>query len=279
MLFGDNSGNLLHEFAMTDTGDREKASWLEPILKGDVPEPCKACCVASSGNKIFMFGGMRPNAEDQMTATNELVVFEITGPNDLVAVVNPPTVGSAKPPARSYGMMQEYSNGKIFVYGGLDVNGKALNDGWFLDVPTMSWEFVYNGHSDLVLPTGSVATLLAGKLVVLNSATGSPKLDIASSLDFVAIREAMNFTDKMKVEAVHLLERLEEWTEKQRHAMEMARNLDKLGQSFDSLLKVMDSLFQVRSRVQIFCNAQWTTSYNVSAQWKLLEGEQICKAG
>ena len=49
-----------------------------------------------------------------------------------------------------------------------------------------------------------------------------------------------------QVEAVHLLERFEAWTEKQMHAMEAARNLEKLGQNFDALLKVMDALFQVR---------------------------------
>ena len=50
----------------------------------------------------------------------------------------------------------------------------------------------------------------------------------------------------VQVEAVHLLERFEAWTEKQMHAMEAARNLEKLGQNFDALLKVMDALFQVR---------------------------------
>ena len=32
-----------------------------------------------------------------------------------------------------------------------------------------------------------------GKLVVLNSAQGSPKLDSAATLDFVGVRESMEF--------------------------------------------------------------------------------------
>ncbi len=41
---------------------------------------------------------------------------------------------------------QEYSNGKLFLYGGLDANNKPFNDAWLFDVQTSSWECVYNGH-------------------------------------------------------------------------------------------------------------------------------------
>jgi hypothetical protein len=83
------------------------------------------------------------------------------------------------PPPLTPAHTQEYSNGKIFLYGGLDGENKPLNDAWLYDVPSGSWELVYAGHSDLVLPTGSLGTLLQGKLVVINAAAGSPKLDIA----------------------------------------------------------------------------------------------------
>lgn len=246
ILGGDNTGDLLKEYAMCDTNDRAVANWLEPILKGDIPAPRKASAAAASGNKIIMFGGVMANAEEQMVTVSELVVFDISGPNDLTATIDPPTNG-IKPAARSFAIMTEYSSGKLFLYGGLDSNNKPLNDGWLLDVSTMTWECVFNGHSDLVLPTGSVATLINGRLVTLNSATGSPKLDLAASIDFIEVREQYSFAHKMKQEAMALLEGLESWADKQMHGMELARNLEKLGQSFDSLLKVMDALFQVRA--------------------------------
>lgn len=245
ILGGDNGGDFMREFAMCDTNDTESANWMEPILKGDVPRPRKACAAAATGNKIFMFGGLVMDDAGMSSAVGELVVFEITGPNGLHAVINP-DAGSTRPAARAYPIMQEYANGKIFLYGGLDAAGKALNDAWLYDVASNTWECVFFGHSDLVLATGSVATLLQGNLVMLNCAAGSPKLDQASSLDFSAQRDALDFVQKMKHVAPMLLEAFEAWVDKQGHAMELAKNMDKLAQNFDSLLKVMDALFQVR---------------------------------
>ena len=246
ILGGDCTGDLLKEYAMCSTGDRNTAGWMEPVLKGDVPRARKAAAAVASGNKIFMFGGMSLNDEDATVTVGELVVFEISGPHDLHAVIDPPTSCSLVPPARAYATMCEYSAGKLFLYGGMDAAGKPLNDGWLLDVATLAWENVFNGHSDLVLPTGSIATLVGSKLVMLNSGAGSPKLDLAASLDFGAVRESFAFATKMKLDAVAMLERLEAWSDKQAHCMELAKNLDKLSQNFDSLLKVMDSLLQVR---------------------------------
>ncbi len=36
----------------------QTASWLEPILAGDIPAPRRAAAAAATGNKIFLFGGV-----------------------------------------------------------------------------------------------------------------------------------------------------------------------------------------------------------------------------
>jgi hypothetical protein len=69
---------------------------------------------------------------------------------------NAPTLIHAPPCHGS----QEYAPGKLFMYGGLDASNKPYNDAWVYDTATASWECVYAGHSDLVVPTGSVATLM-----------------------------------------------------------------------------------------------------------------------
>jgi hypothetical protein len=56
------------------------------------------------------------------------------------------------------------------------------------------------------------------------------------------------FVEKMRGEAAVLLERLEGWVEKQAGGMEAARSPERLQQHFDSLLKVMDALYQVGGR-------------------------------
>ncbi len=249
VLNGDNAGDMMREFAMVDTSDTETANWMEPILAGDIPAPRRSAAAACTGNKIFMFGGVISDPAGQNQVVDDLIVFEVTGPNNLTCQVNPPTHGHAKPPARQYPIMQEYCSGKVFLCGGLDASNKPFNDAWLFDVATHTWECVYNGHSDLVVPTGNVATLLNGRMVVLNSAAGSPKLDIVQSLDFVAAKESYEFLTKMKTDGPALLEALEAWCDKQAHGMELARNVDAVSKNFDSLLKVMDALFQVRETV------------------------------
>eukprot|EP00878_Enallax_costatus_P042118 GHUV01049147.1.p1 GENE.GHUV01049147.1~~GHUV01049147.1.p1 ORF type:complete len:127 (-),score=42.34 GHUV01049147.1:374-754(-) len=97
------------------------------------------------------------------------------------------------------------------------------------------------------LLTGALAALLDGKLVLLDSAAGSLKLDSICSLDLMCLTNSYNFATKMKTDSVTLLEGLESWVDKQSHSMDAAQNLEKLSGNFDSLLKVMDSLYQVTS--------------------------------
>jgi hypothetical protein len=100
------------------------------------------------------------------------------------------------------------------------------------------------------LLSGAMATLLNGKLIMVNNASGSNKLDTAASLDLFGIAAANDFTDKMKVQALVLLERLEAWTDRQAAGMELAQHQDRLTSSFDNLLKVMDALYQVRTGIE-----------------------------
>ena len=120
--------------------------------------------------------------------------------------------------------VQECGPGKLMLYAGIGADGKPLNDAWILDLEKLAWSLVYSGHSDLCPPQvlaglmlllqylcralqhllydqdaplqrckrsclplqGAVATLHGSKLVCLNSAAGSPKLDLAMSLDLQA---------------------------------------------------------------------------------------------
>lgn len=115
-----------------------------------------------------------------------------------------------------------------------------------------------NAMCCVALSPGALAALLKGKLVLVNAAAGSPKFDCACSLDLLALAASYSFTTKMKVDAVTLLESLEAWVDKQAISLDLAQNLEKLSQSFDSLLKTMDALYQVsvvRSRPYccLFC--------------------------
>jgi hypothetical protein len=90
-----------------------------------------------------------------------------------------------------------------------------------------------------------MGALVNGKLSIVYSAAGSTKLDQAASLDIFGLAASYQFTEKMKVQAVQLLEALEAWAEKQALGMELAQHQEKMSGSFESLLKVMDALYQV----------------------------------
>jgi ATP-dependent phosphoenolpyruvate carboxykinase len=92
-----------------------------------------------------------------------------------------------------------------------------------------------------------LAALLDGKLVLISGAAGSLKLDTAKSLDLFGLAAKHEFTEKMKGDGVTLLEAFEAWADKQAVNMELAQSLDRLAQNFESLLKVMDTLYQVNS--------------------------------
>lgn len=90
----------------------------------------------------------------------------------------------------------------------------------------------------MYLLQGAVATLSGSKLVCLNSAAGSPKLDLAMTLDIQATAEQCGFAAKMRNQAIEQLKSLETWVERQATGLDMAANPDSLRSSFDKLLKV-----------------------------------------
>lgn len=96
--------------------------------------------------------------------------------------------------------------------------------------------------------------LLDGKLLLLHAGAGSNKLDTARSLDFLGLAASFKFSDKMKVEGVALMEQLEAWVDKQGLSLDLAQNTERIAGSFDSLLKVLDSLYQVCPSCSVSCH-------------------------
>ena len=76
-------------------------------------------------------------------------------------------------------LSQEYSESKLFLYGGVNTAGAALNDAWLYDVQNKSWECVFFGHSSLVLPTGSIGGLLQVRTCVCISYTSACSMGTA----------------------------------------------------------------------------------------------------
>jgi hypothetical protein len=189
-------------------------------------------------------------------------------------------VSGPRPAARTGAALLPYGPGQLLLYGGMGADGRPLDDAYVLDVDALAWSKVYTGHACLVgqegalgrvdsraacavwharawdnalalsaillaSPTGAFASIMDGKLVLVHAAPGSTKLEVARSLDLAGLAASFKFTTKMCVDAVALLEKLEAWADKQAHALEQGLHMERLSESFDSLLRVLDSLYQV----------------------------------
>ena len=81
------------------------ARWQEPALKGLIPRPRKgACAAATQGHFIVMFGGKSLNAEGKEVMMDELLLWDLDGPNS-VTVSLMAAVGK-KPAPRVSGTFQ-----------------------------------------------------------------------------------------------------------------------------------------------------------------------------
>jgi len=122
-------------------------------------------------------------------------------------------------------------------------------------------------------PTGALAVVLDGKLLLLHAGAGSNKLETARSLDLLGVAASYKFSERMKVEAVTLLEQLEAWVDKQALSLDVAQNGERISQSFDSLLKVLDSLYQV-SHLQYSCDEPRATGGCLLVRTRTLAHQQ-----
>ena len=60
------------------------AKWQEPALKGLIPRPRKgACAAATQGHFVVMFGGKSLNAEGKEVMMDELLLWDLDGPNSV----------------------------------------------------------------------------------------------------------------------------------------------------------------------------------------------------
>ncbi len=161
-IFGGEAGGDLvpsnGDPAYVDMSDKEMARWAEPEISGTVPGPRKNAAAAATAGRIVMFGGTAVDAEEAPVVLEELCVMTVLSPGVLSSVVNPEVSGPA-PCARTGAVMVEHRPGRVFLYGGFAADGRALNDAYVLDVETMAWTRVYNGHPDLVGPTGGCCLL------------------------------------------------------------------------------------------------------------------------
>jgi archaellum component FlaC len=243
---GDSAGVAVDELCIADVGDlAAPLAWQEPTISTgamSLPSARKGMAAIYKSGKVYMFSGHTMKSSGEYEASSEMFAITLSSTSASIAPID--QHGTFLPDARAGATFQDFSKDSIFMFGGTAVDGKPLNDGWVFNTVTHIWSCVYNGHSDLALPTGALCCLHAGKLVAVNAAAGSPKLDVAASLDFEAVRAEYEFVPRMKTKAVAMLTELQTWTEKQEHGL--SHNIDDLSGDFKKLLETVAALYDVR---------------------------------
>ncbi|KAK9867723.1 hypothetical protein WJX84_004647 [Apatococcus fuscideae] len=244
ILGGECNGDLSKESCLVDTSSKTLAAWEEVRYEGGPsPAPRKGAAMGSTGGRFaVMFGGKAAADDNTETFFDDVLLMEATGGG--VFRIHSLAVGALKPAARTGAMFQEIAPNTLVLYGGLGADGKATNDAWLLEITKPSWSCLYSASSDICHAQGPVSVWHDGRLVCLTSSSGSSKLDSAISLDPIRQLEALSFDKVMRGQSLEMLKTLERWVERQATGLDMAANPDALKQSFDKLLKVMDSLYQ-----------------------------------
>ncbi|KAL7372910.1 hypothetical protein ABVT39_023941 [Epinephelus coioides] len=117
--------------------DIHTATWSMPATQGPAPGPRGCHASALLGNKGYISGGVETAVLDMFCLDLETwtwTQFDISS--------------SSGPQGRSMFTMTPTSDHTLFVYGGLSVEGKTLNDTWQFNTRKRDWTQMRNPHKD-----------------------------------------------------------------------------------------------------------------------------------
>ncbi|KAJ8245944.1 hypothetical protein GJAV_G00261970 [Gymnothorax javanicus] len=116
--------------------DLSTNTWTEPRTHGVRPKPRAAHSCASLGRMGYVCGGAEGTSVDMHCLDLETWTW-----TEVVPV-------SAVPMARFWHTLTELPDGTLFLFGGVNMTGKALSDGWIFDVKSKEWRELHHSHRD-----------------------------------------------------------------------------------------------------------------------------------
>lgn len=123
-------------------------------MEGALPCARRGASAAASGDDfVVLFGGCATSEAGEDVLLNDLHLLEVQAQGrgrPLVRCGQQETAGAAPPP-RTGAVLQEWGDsgsGRLLIYGGCGADGKPLGDAWLLDVPTLTWQCLYDAAPD-----------------------------------------------------------------------------------------------------------------------------------
>lgn len=116
--------------------DLRTNTWSEPQTHGVPPKPRASHSSATLGRMGYVCGGVEASSMDIHCLDLETWTW-----TEIVPV-------SAVPVERSWHTLTPLSDSTLFLFGGVNMTGKPLNDGWIFDVQTKEWREIQHPHKD-----------------------------------------------------------------------------------------------------------------------------------
>lgn len=244
---GESNGTLESEFLTVDlAGDPQ---WVECNVTNEFdPEPRVGASVAMIGPKLFIFGGKGRDANEEDFMHEEMAIVTVDpATNDVTVEPEVATKGHVPCPRMGAAFLP-LPHDKLLLIGGVDKEGASINDAYILDAKTLVWSRIYQAAPELLPPGGFIGSFMNGRILSLACSPGSARLDIVQSIDAMAASDSYGFVKFMTDASARELAALEKFVQESLVTFKTAQDLTKLAADFAQLMKVMETLFQVKSR-------------------------------
>ena len=252
VLGGEQQGEIVDDFALLKLDiSKATAEWTTPeVSKGSIPSnrTCPSMIATSGANaKVFIFGGMKIGKDDEGD--------EVLGDFHVITVGKESwkcaeqTPNGDVPCARYGAKFIKYGRDKYLFYGGIDAEGRPLNDAYFFDPETATFTSTYRGESSALPSTGILATFLDTEMVAM-SANSKGLLENATLIDLHSINSKFSFNMCMNKKSGVLLDDMEVWAGQIEEALALASDPNEV-KDITKLLKVIDALYQIRTKLEM----------------------------
>uniref|UniRef100_H3DA96 Kelch domain containing 1 n=1 Tax=Tetraodon nigroviridis TaxID=99883 RepID=H3DA96_TETNG len=117
--------------------DTHAAAWSSPAVRGSLPTPRGCHASALLGNKGYITGGVE-------SAHLDMFCLDL----DTWTWTQIDVSRSGSPLGRTMLTMTSVSDHRLFMYGGLGMDGNTLSDAWWFDTREKTWSQVTHLHQD-----------------------------------------------------------------------------------------------------------------------------------
>ena len=244
---GEDDESVVGDHGLLEGFSEGNMKWNNPKIANATWETRKNFFAACSGGKVYIFGGVSVNEDDEKTYHNDMFEVSIHGKDQWVS--KELACDGDVPIPRTNAVFAPFGIGKLIIFGGKDASDKALYDAYIYDINKSSFARVFNADAALIPAAGFKVGIHGSKILTL-AANGDPKMSVLSTLDPESVKEKYSFAQMMQDRTAKHLDELEKWVAAMNAGLQLADNLDGLKQNFSKLLQVMGALFEVKTATQ-----------------------------